>query len=239
MPVNASLSPGARARYRTTVASTAVGLLTLAACAGCASTTETMSYQVDEPVTALVIEARAASVDIVVGNGPATVTEKHRYSSGKPTTAHRVEGRALRLTESGCGNDNARCDVGYRIRLPRATSAEIHAQAGAVKIDGLAGDVHITTEAGAVEGRALTSAEVTITTDAGAAWLEFAKAPALVRTTTNVGAVQLRVPGTTAYAVDVRTAVGGSSVEVDQDSSSSHRIKVTSEVGAVKIDRLP
>ena len=69
--------------------------------------------------------------------------------------------------------------------------------------------------------------------------LEFAKAPTLVRTTTGVGAVELRVPGSTAYAVDVHTGAGASSVKVDQDPSSTHRIEVRTEVGAVKIEPLP
>jgi hypothetical protein len=54
-----------------------------------------------------------------------------------------------------------------------------------------------------------------------------------------MGAIELRVPGTTAYAVDVHTDVGGVSVDVDKDPRSAHRIEVKTEVGAVKIDRLP
>lgn len=226
-------------RRRTAAALTAIALLPLAACSAGSTTTEELSYQIDQSVTALVIAARAASVAIVVGDGPVTVTEEHRYSRSKPTTAHRVEGQTLRLTESGCGDDELRCDVEYRIRMPKAISAEITAQAGAVRVDGLAGDVRVTTEAGAVEGRALTSDEVIIETEAGAASLEFAEAPTLVQTTTSMGAVEVRVPGTTAYAVDVQTSVGGSSVGVEQDPASAHRIEVHTDLGAVKIERLP
>ena len=226
-------------RRRTAAALTAIALLPLAACSAGSTTTEELSYQIDQSVTALVIAARAASVAIVVGDGPVTVTEEHRYSRSKPTTAHRVEGQTLRLTESGCGDDELRCDVEYRIRMPKAISAEITAQAGAVRVDGLAGNVHVTTEAGAVEGRALTSDEVIIKTEAGAASLEFAEAPTLVQTTTSMGAVEVRVPGTTAYAVDVQTSVGGSSVGVEQDPASAHRIEVHTDLGAVKIERLP
>lgn len=223
-------------RSRTAVALTAFALLPLAACFGDSATTENLSYQIDQPVTALVVEARAASVAIAVGDGPVTVTEEHRYSKTKPTTAHRVDGQTLRLTESGCGDDDARCDVGYTIRMPEAMSADITAQAGAVKVNGLAGEVHVTTQAGAVEGRALTSDEVTVKTEAGATSLEFAQAPTLVRVTTSVGAVELGVPGTTAYAVDVQTTVGASSVDVDQNPASAHRIEVHTDTGAVEID---
>ena len=226
-------------RLQTAAALTAITLLPLAACSGGFTTPDELSYQIDQPLTALVIDARAASVAIAVGDGPVTVTEEHRYSSGKPTTAHQVTGQTLQLSESGCGDDDARCDVGYTIRMPKALSADITAQAGAVKLDGLAGDVHVTTQAGAVEGLALTSGEVIVKTEAGAASLEFAEAPTLVRTTTSVGAVELRVPGTTAYAVDVKTSAGTSSVGVENDPASTHRIEVHTDVGAVKIERLP
>jgi hypothetical protein len=213
-------------------------LLPLAACTGTASTDE-VSYRIDESVTALVIGARAANVEIVTGAGPVTVTEEHRYSRGRPTTAHGVEGATLRLTESGCGDDDARCDVRYRIRMPAAMSVDITAQAGAVKLDGVAGDIRITTEAGAIEGHTLTSDAVTVKTELGATSLEFTEAPTLISSTTSMGAVDLKVPGTTAYAVDVRLPAGADSVSVDKDPASAHRIEVRSEFGSVRIRPLP
>ena len=216
----------------------ALAILPLAACTGMPTTAEKLDYQIDQAVTALVIDARAASVAIVTGDGPVTVTEEHRYSRTKPTTAHQVDGQTLRLTESGCGDDNLRCDVDYQIRMPKAMSVEITAQAGRVKVDGIGGNLRVATQAGAVEGRALRSANATIETEAGAASLEFAAAPTLVRARTSAGAVELRVPGTTAYAVDVRTSVGATSVDVDKDPASKHRIEIQTDVGAVKIERL-
>jgi len=108
-----------------------------------------------------------------------------------------------------------------------------------VKVDGLAGDFSVATQAGAVEGRNLTSAEVRVKTEAGAASLEFATAPDLVQARTSMGAVELRVPDTTAYAVDVRTSVGASSVGVRVDPESAHRVEVHTDVGSVKIQPLP
>jgi DUF4097 and DUF4098 domain-containing protein YvlB len=224
-------------KLRTAAALTAL-TLPLAACFGGPATTDTLTYQIDQPLTSLVIGARAASVAIAVGEGPVTVTEEHRYTSGKPQTTHEVKDQTLRLTESGCGDDNARCDVQYVIRMPEAMSVDITAQAGAVKLDGLAGNLRVSTEAGAVEGRSLTSDQVIIDADAGGTTLEFVDAPTLSQITTTLGGVNLRLPGTTAYAVDVRTDVGASSVEVDQDPSSTHKITVHTEVGGVKIERL-
>src|SRR5215218_10385730 len=116
-------------RLRTAAALTAFTLLPLTACFGGPTTTVELSYQIDQPLTALVIGARAASVSIVVGDGPVTVTEAHRYSSRKPITAHQVEGQTLRLTESGCGDDDdTRCVVKYTIRMPEALSVDITAR---------------------------------------------------------------------------------------------------------------
>jgi hypothetical protein len=223
-----------------TAALTTIVLLPLGACFAGPTTTDQLSYSIDQPLTALVISAQAASVAIAVGDGPVTVTEEHSYAGGKPTTTHEVEGQTLRLTESGCpGDEDPRCGVRYTIRMPKAMSADITAEAGAVKMDGLAGNVRITTQAGAVEGHALTSGEVLVKTEAGPASLEFAKPPALVQTTTSVGAVKLRLPGTTSYAVDVHTEAGANTVDVDRDSASAHRITVRTELGAVNIERLP
>ena len=123
--------------------------------------------------------------------------------------------------------------------MPAAMSAEITAEAGAVRVGNLSGDLRISTEAGAVENRGLTSAEVTVNTEAGATSLEFAEAPTLVQTTTSLGAVELRLPDTTAYAVDVQTSAAASTVDVDEDPASKHRISVRTDAGAVKIVRFP
>ena len=81
--------------------------------------------------------------------------------------------------------------------------------------------------------------EVTVETEAGALTLEFAKAPTLVRATTSLGAVDLRLPGTTAYDVKASSEVGERSVTVDQDPTCGHRIEVRTEVGTVKVTPLP
>src|SRR4029453_13087775 len=67
-------------RSRTAAALTAVALLPLVACSGGSTTTDELSYQIVQPLKAVVIAARGASVAILVGDGPVTVTEEHRYS---------------------------------------------------------------------------------------------------------------------------------------------------------------
>ena len=53
----------------------------------------------------------------------------------------------------------------YRIRLPKAMSAQINAEAGAVVVNGLTRNLRVATLAGSVEGRGLRSAEVSVRTE--------------------------------------------------------------------------
>jgi DUF4097 and DUF4098 domain-containing protein YvlB len=221
-------------KRRVPAALATIMLLPLAACSG--STEEQTSYQVDQPVTALVVDARAAAVTIEAGSGPVSVTERYRYSDTKPATAHKVDGQTLRLTESGCGNDNVRCETEFRVRMPSGSSAQVTAQAGAVRVNGLSGDVHVTTQAGAVEGTGLSAGTVVVQTQAGAMTLEFAKPPATLQATTQLGAVTIRLPQDTAYAVNVQTDVGSSTVSVREDAGSPHKISVKTHLGAVTVE---
>jgi len=217
-------------------AAMALALGSAAACSRGGTTTDDQSYEISEQVSALVVDGRAAAVTIETGEGPVTVTEVYRYGDDRPATSHRLDGSTLRLTDTGCRNDELRCDVEFRIRVPSATTATVTAKAGAVKMNGLSGNVTVTTDAGAVDANGLSSDEVTITTQAGAASLEFAKPPKMVKASTQVGAVEVRLPGGTAYAVDVATNVGASDVSVQRDATSAHKVQVKTEVGAIRVE---
>ena len=83
-------------RSRTVVALAALALVPLAtACSspgGTAANTQEQSYEVTEPITALVIDAQAARVIVEAGAGPVTVTEIHRYDDARPTTTEQLVG---------------------------------------------------------------------------------------------------------------------------------------------------
>jgi hypothetical protein len=202
---------------------------------GGSATTDQQTYQIAERIDALVIDARAAAVILETGDGPITVNETYRFGNDRPTTSHRVDGTTLRLTDTGCRDDSARCDVEFRVHLPAATGADITAQAGAVRITGLTGDLAVSTQAGAIEGSALGGDAVRVSTQAGAMALQFTRAPAMVRASTQVGAVEVQVPSGTSYAVDVQTTLGRADVSVQRDPASPHKIEIRTNVGAVKV----
>jgi hypothetical protein len=213
----------------------ALTLVSAAACSAGRTTTDEQSYEISEQVTALVVSGQAAVVTVEGGDGPVTVTEVYRYADDRPGTSHRLDGTTLRLTDTGCQNDELRCDVEFRVRVPGATTVTVTTKAGAVTVNGLTGNVTVTTEAGVVEANRLAGNEVTITTQAGATSLEFVEPPTSVKVSTQLGAVDVRLPSGTAYAVDVATDVGASDVSVQRDAASAHRIQVKTEVGAIRV----
>ena len=230
---------------------TATLTVVLAVLAGCGSTdgasltadqqsstaaaADRQSYQITDRIDALVVDARAAAVTLEVGDGPVTVEEIYHSGSDRPTTSHRVDGSTLHLTETGCRDNSVRCDVEFRVRLPAAATADITSQAGAVQVAGLTGNLTVSTQAGAVQGSGLGGDRVRVSTKAGATTLAFTRAPSTVSASTEVGAVEVRVPSGTSYAVDVQSTVGLSDVSVQRDPASPHKIEVRTSVGAVRV----
>jgi len=200
-----------------------------------AAAADRQSYQITDRIDALVVDARAAAVTLEAGDGPVTVDEIYHAGSDRPTTSHRVDGSTLHLTETGCRDNSVRCDVEFRVHLPAAATADITSQAGAVQVAGLTGNLTVTTQAGAVQGSGLGGDQVRVSTKAGATTLAFTRAPSTVSASTEVGAVEVRVPSGTTYAVDVQSTVGPSDVSVQRDPASPHKIEVRTSVGAVRV----
>jgi DUF4097 and DUF4098 domain-containing protein YvlB len=225
-------------RSRTLLATTVgmLALILLASCTKLNTKTDEQSYEVSEQVDSLIIDARAAAVTVQAGDGAVKVIEKYHYSDEKPRTSHEVSGTALRLTESGCATDELRCSVEFTVHVPAATAVDITARAGAVSLVDLTSDVTVVTDAGAVEGKGLAGDSVSVTTKAGATSLQFTEPPASVKASTDLGAISLKLPGGTAYAVDVSTSAGGSDIQIQQDSKSPYKISVRTDVGGIKVE---
>ena len=83
----------------------AVALGAMAACSAGRTTTDEQSYEISEQVTALTVDGKAAVVTVEGGEGPVTVTEIYRYADDRPGTSHRLDGATLRLSDTGCQND--------------------------------------------------------------------------------------------------------------------------------------
>jgi putative adhesin len=196
------------------------------------------NYQLPTTVTSLRIDGDAVSIDVTAQDSASVVTVREQLH-GKVTTTKNVTGSSATLTAK-CPSGfsfGVDCSVEYTVTMPARVTLNVDGAAGDMKLNGPFANATISTKAGRVHGTSLGAGTYEVTTNAGEVNLKFASPPNSVKVKSDVAAVALTVPGGTKYAVTTDTTVGIKNVEVDQDSSSTHRLDVTTTVGTITIDK--
>jgi hypothetical protein len=196
------------------------------------------NYQLPSTVTSLRIDGDAVSIDVTAQDSASAVTVREQLH-GKATTTKEVTGSSATLTAK-CPSGfsfGVDCSVDYTVTMPARITLNVDGTAGDMKVNGPFANATISTKAGRVLGTSLGAGTYEITTNAGQVNLKFASPPNSVKVKSDVAEVALTVPGGTKYAVTTDTTVGIKNVEGEQDSSSTHRLDVTTTVGAITIDK--
>ena len=196
------------------------------------------NYQLPSTVKSLRIDGDAVSIDVTAQDSASAVTVREQLH-GKATTTKNVTGSSATLT-ANCPSGfsfGVDCSVDYTVVMPARVTLNVDGAAGDMKLNGPFANATISTKAGRVHGTSLGPGTYEVTTNAGEVNLKFASPPNSVKVKSDVAAVVLTVPGGTKYAVTTDTTVGIKNVEVDQDSSSTHRLDVTTTVGTITIDK--
>jgi len=194
----------------------------------------TTTYQVSTPVSTVVVDGHAGNITVTGGSGPGiSVTQQVDYSRTPPTTTRTVSGNTLTVTYS-CPTQVV-CGVAYTLEVPRSVAVQVSVGAGSIRLAALAGNVTAKADVGLISATGLTSALASLTTNVGAISASFATAPTTVQASARVGAITLRVPGTTSYQVSADAHVGKATVSIPQSASSAHAITATTDVGAIDI----
>ena len=194
-------------------------------------------YQLSPAVTALQVNAPVASIDVTAQDGAPAISVREQLHGGASTT-HAVTGSSATLTaHCPAGISFSVCRVDYTVTMPARVALTVEGSAGDVTLTGPLTTVTISTDAGKVNGTALGAGTYQVSTSAGTVHLAFAKPPNSVTVKSDVGQVTLTVPGSTSYAVTTDTTIGVQHVEVDRNSSSPHRINVSTTVGSITISR--
>ena len=196
--------------------------------------------------------------ELTLGTGPAGQVGIHRvltWTSAKPRITERWAGDTLTVTTS-CPRQSD-CDVNYTADIPAGTSVSASTGGGTITADGLAGaqslrsnggDIQIAgargpmtvwTKGGAVTGTGLTSDQAQVISGGGPVTLGFTIAPGQITATTKGGNISIAVPrvaaGTSGYQVQASTDGGARRVQVAQDSSGQHLIKLHSGGGDLAV----
>jgi Putative adhesin len=196
------------------------------------------NYQLPSTVTSLRIDGDAVSINVTAQDSASAITVREQLH-GKATTTKDVTGSSATLTAK-CPSGfsfGVDCSVDYTVTMSARITLNVDGTAGDMKVNGPFANATISTKAGRVLGTSLGAGTYEVTTNAGQVNLKFASPPNSVKVKSDVAEVVLTVPGGTKYAVTTDTTVGIKNVKVDQDSSSTHRLDVTTTVGAIAIEK--
>jgi DUF4097 and DUF4098 domain-containing protein YvlB len=117
--------------------------------------------------------------------------------------------------------------------VPRGLAVRVSSGTGEIQLSSLAGTVTAQSGTGLIVASGLTSPTASFATNLGEIDAAFATAPDTVHATTNLGAINLRVPGTVSY--DVSGDAGSAIITVPQSSESRHVIDATCNLGSLVI----
>ncbi|MFI1156816.1 DUF4097 family beta strand repeat-containing protein [Streptomyces sioyaensis] len=193
------------------------------------------TYSVPGTVGALSATTHGGNIEIVPvdAGGSVRVTEKYRYNDRKPTPAHTVKDGRLTLKAAECGMGR-RCEVDYRVLLPRTASVDLHTSGGDITIRGTKGQIAAETSGGDVTVTDSAARTVRARTSGGNVDLALAAAPDEVAGRTSGGNVTIRLPKG-AYAVDAATSGGHRKVSVPTDGRSAHKVTARTSGGDVSV----
>jgi hypothetical protein len=185
------------------------------------------------PAGGLIVRDPVGSVTVTgTSQGAVRVTETLVYRGLPPDATRSYDHGVLTLGYRCRSND---CGVNYVIAVPRSLTVHVIAGTGSIFLNALAGPIRATIDVGPVRGQDLASRSARLSTDVGAIDAAFAAAPAELVAQADTGAVTLRVPGGTSYAVTATAGVGSVTVTVPRDPSSGHVIRAGSDVGSVTV----
>ncbi|HET9653761.1 MAG TPA: DUF4097 family beta strand repeat-containing protein [Kineosporiaceae bacterium] len=128
------------------------------------------------------------------------------------------------------------CTVDLDLAVPPGTAVVVRTSVGDVTVEGIDGDLTVTTSTGNAELRALRSGRVDASTSVGDLRISLLSAPRTVRAHTSTGDVTVAVPADgTAYQVIGRSSVGDRQVRVPTAPSATRSLEVSTSVGSVLV----
>jgi hypothetical protein len=237
------------------------GGVAMSALAGCyvdvgALQHRTSRYLVSGMVQTLVVNDHVGSVHVIGGDsGRVSVTEHLTFRHTSPVTTHRASAGTLTL-DSRCPALET-CSVGYDVTVPRAVTVRVsdnvgtirleslsgqvtaHTNAGDIDLGSVSGPIDVTGRAGSILGQNVSSVHATLRLSAGRIDVTFSAVPTAITATTDVGSVNLRLPGNVPYAINTSVSVGSTAVSVTRNPASPHSITASTRTGSITIEPEP
>ncbi len=214
------------------------GLLLAASLGGRGSRHVAQSYT---GVRSIDVQVSAESVELVSSGDDTTRLDRQvSWSMREPRLTQRMDGDVLVVRSSCPFGFGLGCTGRVRVEVPSSVDVRVHSSAGAVRADGLSGDVDLSTSAGSVRATNLSSSDVRASSSAGSVTVELASEPTRVTASSSAGSVTVLLPqGSATYRVSAKTSAGSENVDVRTDPASDRVIDVHSSAGSVRVAYRP
>lgn len=174
----------------------------------------------------------------IVGSDRDTIDITARLSESSDGDARftiREDGDVLTLAGECDGHWWGNCKVGFEVRVPSGFDVDVETDSGRITIDGVDGDVRLSSDNGAIVADHLTADDASAETDNGAIRLVFDDAPEQVSAITDNGAIDVRVVGDDMYDVDASSDNGAIGIDVRTDPDAARNITVQTDNGAIDV----
>jgi hypothetical protein len=193
------------------------------------------SYTLPANVRTLKVNNEAGAVRVTATRGSAQIRVVEQ-PTGNPTSHHNVSGSTATIGSS-CAGVHISCHMDYQVTMPAGVALDVAGDVGLVTLQGGPDKAHIKTAAGKVSGTDLGRGSYTVETQAGQVDLTFASAPALVKVTTDAGAIHVSVPGNAAYRISASSGIGTTDVALPNDASAANVIDLHAQIGEVSLHK--
>src|ERR1051325_7744734 len=161
---------------------------------------EDRAYELKQgPVTQLSLGLDSSTATVVgTDTTKITVHERLSYSKNrKPTPHHTVTGSQLSLGYScprGINIGFSRCDVGYRIEVPRAPAINVGSDSGSLSLSGLSGPVSAHADSGSLQLTDYRGAKATLSADSGSIRVDGTTAQSALDLSADSGSIRATGP---------------------------------------------
>jgi hypothetical protein len=192
-------------------------------------------------VRSIDVQVSAEAVELVPSSDDVTRLDRRlSWSMRTPRLTQQLNGDVLVVRSSCPFGFGLGCSGRTRIEVPSSVDVRVHSSAGAVRAEGLSGQVDLSTSAGSVRATSLSSSVVRATSSAGSVRVELVSEPQQVTASSSAGSVTVLLPqGSATYRVSAHTSAGSESVDVRTDPASDRVIDVHSSAGSVRVAYLP
>ncbi|GII64097.1 hypothetical protein Skr01_41820 [Sphaerisporangium krabiense] len=198
---------------------------------------ETQQQTHRRPVSRIELDLGIGEVRLVAGQaGQVGVERRMTWSGPKPVLEERWSGETFRV-EATCDQDSliAACWVGYRLTVPPGVTVDARTSEGDITLRDLTGVLRLATATGTITGTGLRTADVGAGTRMGDIVLRFVRAPGSLRTNSEAGDIDLEVPESDGYALDIRGGVGEQNIGVRATADAANIISVRNTAGGVRV----